>query len=253
MPAAPLRIFFDAEPTFFLQKIQEDDLPQKFFGKLLRKFFIRKSFIGLNQSQHLQIFFLVNVEEFLRNALNAEGFFQLGKARQMRIVIKNREKLLTRRHARFVFADKERTTPRRSNFYVNFILQEGKIDFYEGKPPFIGRGIGIKGGNGSADIIAHYRFNKISLDGTGAVDGFIFVEIYRDHNNFFAAALIISDKKIVFDVFGEVIGRILRQIGRDKFHSAKKFICEVAKILMAIFFRQNILENRLFTQISITP
>ena len=195
LSVAPFGILIDAEPTFFLQEVQEDDLPQKFLGELFGgEFFIEERRIIFKQVEDLQIFSFIDVEEFLGDAFDAESLLKVVKGWQIGIVIENREELLLSRPARFIQPDEEGTAFSGRDFLFNAArFNESVFDFDEREPPFIGRGIGIESGNGTFGIVAHNRLDEISLDGAGAVDRFIFIKVDGEHDNFISAAAIVAD------------------------------------------------------------
>ena len=222
---APVRISADTEPAFFLQEIQEDNLPQKFFGKLFGGEAVRLRFgfeirIILKIFFDLIKFFGVLVKKIFGDTLNTESLFQIVK-RDGRIIVKKREQLPISRRAGLVFTDKVGISfGGRDCDLSTFARNKFVIQPDERQSPLFRRRIGIKSDNRAVkvDFIFNQRLHKISLHGAGAFDRFIFLQVHGENGN-----IILPAERVKFlDVFGKILRRLMWYRGRN-FQIGKKF------------------------------
>ena len=180
---SPIFVAWYAKPSFFLQKIKKNDLPQQFFCKIYRidsfgfkigfyertrfNYFIQFAF-GANKK------FAVFEEKFFGNRFDIERFFQLFQRRLVRIVDKQLHKAALSGMAFFVFPDKERPPSCRCDlfFHFNFFFGYLKCVFHlhQRKAPIfiIGRNKSNQCGVflSTASTAVQVPRNKISLHGS---------------------------------------------------------------------------------------
>jgi hypothetical protein len=151
---APVTAFGHAQPTFLLQKVQEDNLSHEFLGEVGGADFLGGEFStdGLVLFGEVVEFVfeveeqrLVLFEEFLGDGLHAEGVLDLRQRWMILCVLEQIEKTTLRRVAAFAFADNVGTAARRGKLglhtHLAVVLLDGDVFHFDvGKTPLLFRG-----------------------------------------------------------------------------------------------------------------